>query len=50
MRVPLLSQEPNEPVSILDRQIAHRIKTERAEKSPLTPEATVFLEVFLVAG
>ena len=44
------SQEPNNFLSTLTRQIAKRIKSGRDEKSPLTPEATVFLEVFLVAG
>jgi undecaprenyl-diphosphatase len=43
-------QEPNNSLSTLTRQIANRLTSGRGENSPLTPEATVFLEVFLVAG
>ncbi len=43
---PCPSGEPNDPLSTLTRQFAKRVKRERDEQSPLTPEATVLLEVF----
>jgi undecaprenyl-diphosphatase len=43
-------KETNNLLSTLIRQISKHIKRGRDENSPLTPEATVFLEVFLIAG
>jgi undecaprenyl-diphosphatase len=47
---PCPAEEPNVLLSTLGRQTAKGVKRGRDEKSPLTPEATVLLEVFLVAG
>ena len=47
---PCHSEEPNGLLATLTRQFAKRMKRERNEKFPLTPEATVLLKVFLVAG
>jgi undecaprenyl-diphosphatase len=47
---PYPSGESKALLSTLTRQFAKRMKREREERSPLTPEATVLLEAFLVAA
>jgi undecaprenyl-diphosphatase len=44
------SEEPNDLLSSGIRHIETHMKRRPDQKSPLTPEATVLLEVFLVAG